>query len=478
MEEWFYVKNDLKAREDIKEIIMRPIWSRFGLRKPKVEIDEAAEACRRAFSTVCSFIGTRDLVQELVAYRIWPLIDNWEMPKETITNPSEGGLVRLKYTFRFGDQFVEPDDDWLKCVENTSDELLGAYSKSEDNALSAAFGSRKNKRLNMVFDAIGFVYPDYRYPPRGQKREGATSGKVVAAAAPSEPASKRKKLKVLTHRSRYIEPATVPEFGGETSSVTEAKEPAPLTQRIEEPATMPKAPSTELVESQANKGKTEEPKIEETKELEILSHSVEVTVPKAQESLAVTPKRKRMVNVLDVLETMTTLRSTPSRKIAEASKLQSKAETKPAEVEAAASQASAEAGPSEPTDEQPSEFEEKAAEEEVIEQSLPEKTLASSPEVLKENIEYIIRHASGKKLSKEEEREAQHYAQKLKYPKGALVFNGRGEEDFLYCLPDSKEISVCREMSRSFGFPTLEDGLSVLSKDELADSLAYNSIKV
>jgi hypothetical protein len=147
MEEWFYVKNDLKAQEDIKEIIMLPIWSRFGLRKPKVEIDEAAEACQRAFSTVCAFIGTRDLVQEHVAYRIWPLIDSWEMPKETITNPSEGGLVRLKYTFKFGEQFIEPDDDWLKCVENTSDELLGAYSKSEDNALSAAFRSRKKKRL-------------------------------------------------------------------------------------------------------------------------------------------------------------------------------------------------------------------------------------------------------------------------------------------------------------------------------------------
>jgi hypothetical protein len=70
MKEWFYVKNDLKAREDIKEIIMRPIWSHFGLRKPKVEIDEEAEACQRAFSTVCAFIGTRDLVQEHVAYRI------------------------------------------------------------------------------------------------------------------------------------------------------------------------------------------------------------------------------------------------------------------------------------------------------------------------------------------------------------------------------------------------------------------------
>jgi hypothetical protein len=108
-------------------------------------------------------------------------------------------LVRLKYTFRFGDQFIEPDDDWLKCVENTSDELLGAYSKSEDNTLSAAFGSRKKKRLNRVFDAIGFMYPDYRYPPRGQKRKNTTFGNVTASAAPSEPAPKREKLKILTH---------------------------------------------------------------------------------------------------------------------------------------------------------------------------------------------------------------------------------------------------------------------------------------
>jgi hypothetical protein len=81
-------------------------------------------------------------------------------------------------------------------------------------------------------------------------------------------------------------------------------------------------------------------------------------------------------------------------------------------------------------------------------------------------------------LTEKEKQEAQFYAQKLKYPKGALIFNGSGEEDFLYCLPDSKEISVCREMSKSFVFPILENGLSVLSKDDLADSLAYNSLKV
>jgi hypothetical protein len=41
IEEWFYVENDLIKREDIKEIIQRPIWSRFGLRKPKVTLKHA-----------------------------------------------------------------------------------------------------------------------------------------------------------------------------------------------------------------------------------------------------------------------------------------------------------------------------------------------------------------------------------------------------------------------------------------------------
>jgi hypothetical protein len=58
------------------------------------------------------------------------------------------------------------------------------------------------------------------------------------------------------------------------------------------------------------------------------------------------------------------------------------------------------------------------------------------------------------------------------------VFNDTNDDDFLYCLLDNKEISVCREIGKSMGFPKLEDGLSILSKDDLADSLAYNSIKI
>jgi hypothetical protein len=117
-------------------------------------------------------------------------------------------------------------------------------------------------------------------------------------------------------------------------------------------------------------------------------------------------------------------------------------------------------------------------EEEGIEQILPEKAVAPAPEASSEYSDYIIRHASGKRLSEEEIFEAKHYAQELKYPKGALVFNGTDEDDFLYCLPDKKELFVYREMARSMGFPKLEVSLYAMTKDDLADSIAYNSLNV
>jgi hypothetical protein len=187
-----------------------------------VEIDSNVEACQRAFSTMCAFIGTRDLIQEHISFRVWPLVESWDMPKETTADSSECGLVRLKYTFRFREKFDEANDDWLKCIEATSDELLGKYSKAEDNALSAAFGGRRKKRLNRVFDAIGFVYPDYRYPLRGQEKKR----KIAASVTPVEPKSKN--VKVLTHRPRYIEPVVVPKFGEGASSTAEAIQATPI----------------------------------------------------------------------------------------------------------------------------------------------------------------------------------------------------------------------------------------------------------
>jgi hypothetical protein len=288
-------------------------------------------------------------------------------------------------------------------------------------------------------------------------------------------------LKVLTHRLRYIEPAIVPVFGGETSAVTEAKEPAPPTQKIEEPAVMPKAPSSKLIGTRVIEDKAEKSKTEgATKMPEILSPSAKTTVLKAEKSSAITPRKKRMVNVLDILETTDSKRPSSIKKVAENAEAQAEADTRQIKDKTAAIEAGTEAEPIVPVETKLATGAKEVSPNTDIafERNMAIEAESLAPEAPSEYPDYIIRHASRKRLFEEEIFEAKHYARELKYPKGALVFNGTDEDDFLYCLPYNKELSVCREMARSMGFPKLEVGLCAMTKDDLADSLAYNSLKV
>jgi hypothetical protein len=200
----------------------------------------------------------------------------------------------------------------------------------------------------------------------------------------------------------------------------------------------------------------------------ILSPPMEAELPKVTKAPATIPKRRRMASVLDaVIETTKALTPAPTKKVAEAA-------TTEAEVKAV---------PLVSVDTKPAATDEGAEQESLgfgitMEKEIAEEAKFPGPESLFENHDFIIRHASGKRLYEGEIAEANHYARKLKYPKGALVFNDTDEDDFLYCLPDNKEISVCREMAKSMGFPKLEIGLSAMPKDDLADSLAYNNLKV
>src|SRR5699024_8583561 len=103
-----------------------------------------------------------------------------------------------------------------------------------------------------------------------------------------------------------------------------------------------------------------------------------------------TPKRKRMVNVLDVLETIKSSSATP-KKIAETPEVQIEA----SDAEATKHQAEIEARPSEPAKVKSLETKET----EPAEQILAEETSTATPEAFSEALNYILRHASGKKLT-------------------------------------------------------------------------------
>jgi hypothetical protein len=147
----------------------------------------------------------------------------------------------------------------------------------------------------------------------------------------------------------------------------------------------------------------------------ILSPPVEAELPKVTKAPATTPKRRRMASVLDaVMETTKALTPAPTKKVAKA----------------ATAQAEAEAGPLVPIETKPAVFEDKAEQQTldigmVARQDVTEEAKSHTPEAPSVDVDYIIRHASGKILSEEEILEAKHYARKLKYPKAALVFNAR-----------------------------------------------------
>jgi hypothetical protein len=203
-----------------------------------------------------------------------------------------------------------------------------------------------------------------------------------------------------------------------------------------------------------------------TEQPKVLSPLGEMELPKTSKIPIATLRKRRMASVLDAVMEFVKV-PTP----ASAPNIEGKALEKSDEADMA--QATSEAGLSVPAEAHPLGAAPLTLEKESVREKVSPATKAPA-----EGMEFIVRHASGKQLSEEQIAEARQYARDLKYPQGSLVYSGTDEYDFLYCLSDNKEISVCREMMRNLGFPKLELGLSAMSKDDLADSLAYKSLKV
>jgi hypothetical protein len=112
-------------------------------------------------------------VQEFLAFRVFPTVKEWDMPKLKGEN-KKGELIRLPYHCKFKKYFKVPCQEWLDTIEVMCNEILGNYSKKEDQLMTAAFGTRPKRRLNRVMDAMDFEYPNYERLDKdaeGQKRK-------------------------------------------------------------------------------------------------------------------------------------------------------------------------------------------------------------------------------------------------------------------------------------------------------------------
>jgi hypothetical protein len=116
-------------------------------------------------------------VQEFLAFRVFPTLKEWDMPKLK-GEKKKGELIRLPYYYKFKKHFKVPCQEWLDTIEVMCNEVLGNYSKKEDQQMAVAFGTRPKRRLNRVMDALNFEYPDYERLDRGaegQKRKRVAS---------------------------------------------------------------------------------------------------------------------------------------------------------------------------------------------------------------------------------------------------------------------------------------------------------------
>jgi hypothetical protein len=128
--DWFYVKADEKKREKLKMLVLSPLSLSFRLTRPLCRM-EPRSPCRQAvaeFLVVAEQISTRVLVQEYLAYRVFPTLSEWNMSKLKGTKEKKE-LVRLPYKFKFEKQFKGPCQEWLEMIETMCNEILENYTK-------------------------------------------------------------------------------------------------------------------------------------------------------------------------------------------------------------------------------------------------------------------------------------------------------------------------------------------------------------
>jgi hypothetical protein len=461
--EWFYVKVD----EEKEKLVQNPLELIFGETRPQCNMTPGSpsQIALAEFRVIAEHIGTRDLVQEFLAFRVFPTLKEWDMPKLK-GEKKKGELIRLPYHYKFKKHFKVPCQEWLDTIEVMCNEILGNYSKKEDQLMTAAFGTRPKRRLNRVMDALDFEYPDYERLDKdaeGQKRKrvaGALNKEATKSMKDDEEQLKKKKLK--------------PEPKIDASKKRKAT--APKQKAIDEEEETAATPSATDVE-EILKVMTESLPVK----LSPLGPHLTKLFQKEKEPAkmkAARPKKQRIITVTEVIEGTPPQASAPKAPAVEST---TATEAAPSEATAAEA-ATAEDIHLESTIANIDKILLDMAAEEAA--AATEETMAPEPEKEKEIAEdtledeiFNFQNLVGQELTKAEKEELKEYAISCGYQPGALLFGGVNDEK-LGCVRDHTGVKVIGTLSKSIGFLKLETDISRYQRQHIVSSLFYSNFKV
>jgi hypothetical protein len=444
--EWFYVKVD----DDKEKLVQSPLELIFGETRPPCNMTPGGptQIALAEFRVIAEHIGTRDLVQEFLAFKAFPTMKEWAMPKLE-GKKKEGKLIRLSYHYKFKRHFKVPCQEWLDTIEVMCNEILGNYSKKEDQLMTVAFGIRPKRRLNRVMDAIGFEYPHYERLDKGA--EGQKRKRV--ASAPNKDDEDQPKKKKQESEAKTVAPkkrkASTPkqksidekERTSATSSATEVEEILKvMTETLPVKLSPLRLHLTKLFQKEKEPTKTKAPR----------------------------PKRQRIVTVTEVIEATPPGASAPKMLA-----IESMTATEAVPSEAAAEEARAKDAKSEDINLESMVADidkmllNMVAEEAAVEEAAAatEETTAAKPEKeemtedTSEDEAFNFQNLVGQELTKAEKEELKEYAISCGYRPGALLFGGIDDER-LGCVRDQTGAKVIGTLSKSIGFPKLEIDIS------------------
>jgi hypothetical protein len=460
--EWFYIKADEKKRGELMTMVMCPPYLNFGMTRPLciMQLGSPCQLAEVEFRVVGEQISTRDLVQEYLANRTYPTSSGWGMPKmKGIKKKYE--LVRLSYHFKFEKQFKEPCQEWLEMIETMCNEILGNYTKKEDQLMTAAFGTRPKRRLNRVMDALKFEYPDYERLNKGA--EGVKRKRIVSVLNRQAARMVKEDENVLKKRKTSPEPKVT------ALKKRKAKTPEPnVTEEEEEtPSTSPVVEVVEIL-----KVMTESLPIKLLSPLgpelmKLFQKKDEPSATKKADGL----KKRRIGSIMQAIE-----RTPPSASASKITPIASVEATAEANISAEATTANLESTLSK-IDKMllNMDAEETVAAAEVM-ATVPDKGNKIA-DATSEEQDFDFRNLVERELSKAENKELHEYGISCGYQPGAMLFGGI-DEGALGCIRGRTGAKIIGTLSKRVGFPKLEADISSYRRQHIVGSLFYSNFKV